>query len=94
MAIPSEGIGWLLFGVWLIGACLNYVPLAVYAIGFSRRGALASELSGVDIPNELRYYTKAQVWVFVPLALVVADVRQRLGRSSTGHRQEAADTSP
>jgi hypothetical protein len=77
MLVQLSGVGWKLFGLWLLGAGLNYVPLALHAISFSRRGALGAELAGADVPGELRYYTKAQVWVFVPLALVVFALRQR-----------------
>jgi hypothetical protein len=65
-----SGLGWKLFGAWLVGVGLNYVPLTVHAVRFSRRRALADELAGVDVPRELRRYTTAQAWVFVPLALV------------------------
>ncbi|MGH9211935.1 MAG: hypothetical protein ACRD2C_14825 [Acidimicrobiales bacterium] len=66
----------VLFGLWLIGAGLNYVPLAIHAWQLSRPGALDDELEGVDIPTELRYYTVAQLWVFMPLSLVVFAARQ------------------
>src|SRR5215475_3561452 len=42
------------FGLWAIGAGLNYVPLSVHAIMLSRPGVLAAELAGVDIGRELR----------------------------------------
>jgi len=77
----SPGPLMTVFGVWILTACLNYVPLAVHAVGFLRTPErLAAELAGVDIPAELRHYTAAQVWVFVPLALMVFDVRQRAER--------------
>lgn len=73
----SGGVVSVLFGLWLVGAGLNYVPLALHAISLSRPGRLDAELAGADIPAELRYYTKAQAWVFVPLALVVFALRPR-----------------
>jgi hypothetical protein len=65
------GTGWKLFGACLIGAGLNYVPLAIHVISLWRPGALAAELEGVDIRRELRRYTALQVWVAVPLAIVI-----------------------
>jgi len=40
------------------------------AVGFSRPGALAAELAGIDLRAELRHYTRAQAWVFVPFSLL------------------------
>jgi hypothetical protein len=65
------------FGGWLLGACLNYVPLSVHAIDLSRPGALERELRGVDVRAELRYYTKAQVWIAVPLLFIALAIAQR-----------------
>jgi hypothetical protein len=67
------------FGAYLIGAGLNYVPLALHVISLWRPGALAAELDGVDIPRELRRYTALQVWVAVPLAIVVFALIQLRG---------------
>jgi hypothetical protein len=63
----------------MTGAGLNYAPLAVHAITLSRGGALDRELSGIDPGPELRRYGVLQVWILVPLSLVVWDVTQRLG---------------
>jgi len=79
--------GWLIsvgdganvvIGLIIIAIGLNYAPLAVYAVRFSPAGALEAELSDVDVPTELRRYTILQLWMFVPLALVVLDVRHRV----------------
>ncbi|MGW5560542.1 hypothetical protein ACWER9_25380 [Micromonospora sp. NPDC003944] len=85
--------GWLLastdsfntraFGLWLVGAGLNYAPLSLYAIALTRPGALDAELAGVDIDRELRRYTVLQLWVFVPLALVVLAIRDALAGRRT-----------
>jgi hypothetical protein len=75
----ASAIGWRLFGLWIATACLNYVPLALHAISLLRPGALDAELAGVDVGQELRYYTKAQVWIAVPLLFVVLAIAQ-LGR--------------
>jgi hypothetical protein len=65
-------------GVIIIAIGLNYAPLAVCAIRFSATGALEAEPSDADVPKDLRRYTVLQLWVFVPLALVILDVRHRL----------------
>jgi hypothetical protein len=83
-AILASGPGPLMavFALWILTACLNYLPLAVHAVGFLHTPErLTAELAGVDIPAELRHYTAAQVWVFVPLALIVFDLRQRAERA-------------
>jgi hypothetical protein len=72
------------FGAWLLGACLNYVPLSLHALDLSRPGALERELRGVEVRAELRHYTKAQIWLFVPLVLVVLAIAQRRGLSNPG----------
>jgi hypothetical protein len=74
--LATEGF-MTVFGGWLLGACLNYVPLSVHAIDLSRPGALESELRGVDIRAELRYYTKAQIWIAVPLLFIALAIAQR-----------------
>ncbi|MFE0526920.1 hypothetical protein ACFW0V_04915 [Micromonospora parva] len=49
-----------------------------------RPGALDAELAGVDIDRELRRYTVLQLWVFVPLSLVVLAIRDALARRRPG----------
>ena len=77
------------FGVWLtafsagLGGCgLNYAPLAAYAVALSRPGALDAELAGIDTGQELRHYSILQLWILVPLSLVVSAVRGALSRSA------------
>ncbi len=91
VAVLASGPGWMMaiFGLWLLAACLNYIPLSVYAVGFFRSPErLSAELEGVDIPAELRHYTAAQVWVFVPFALIVIDLLQRRARARAGDQRE------
>ena len=76
--ISIGDIGNAVTGFIIVAIGLNYAPLAVYAVRFSPAGALETELSDVDVPKELRRYSVLQLWVFVPLALVVLDVRHRL----------------
>jgi hypothetical protein len=54
-------------GLYAIGVGANYVPLAIHALSLRRPSRLREELLGVDLNGELRYYTLAQFWVFVPL---------------------------
>ncbi|GAB3937404.1 hypothetical protein GCM10027614_15570 [Micromonospora vulcania] len=76
----SSGLGTRVIGLWLAGAGLNYAPLSMYAIALMRHGALDAELAGVDTDRELRRYTVLQLWVFVPLSLVVLAIRDTLAR--------------
>jgi uncharacterized membrane protein len=79
VAAAGLGVGWTIFGVWLAGTCLNYVPLALQAVSLSRPGRLAAELGGADVRSELRRYTKAQFWIVVPLLFCVLAIVQRRG---------------
>jgi hypothetical protein len=76
VAISSGGGLPLVVGCWLIGVAANYVPLSVHALTLIRPGALEAEIQGVDVHGELRHYTTAQFWVFVPLLLVALAVDQ------------------
>jgi len=67
-----RGSGWIVVvGFWLIGAGINYVPLALEAQSLSRPGALEAELAGVDVGRELRRAGVQQFWIAVPLAVAV-----------------------
>jgi hypothetical protein len=83
-----SSLGGQLFGAWMVGAGLNYAPLAAYAIMLRRPGALESELAGTDTGRELRRYGLWQFWAVVPLALVGFTVRDIL--SSSIPRQRGA----
>ena len=70
-------------GLYLTLTGLNYVPLALHAVALSRPGALDRELAGVDTGQEIRRYGVLQVWILVPLALVLMASRQAFaGRPS------------
>ena len=73
----ASGLGAHIFGIWLIGVGLNYAPPAAYAISLSRPGALDAELVGVDTGRELRRYTVLQLWILVPLSLIVMTALRR-----------------
>jgi hypothetical protein len=68
------------FGLYIVLAGINYVPLALYAIVLIRPDALDQELAGVDTLREMRRYGRLQLWIFVPLSLVVMASRQALAR--------------
>lgn len=78
----SAGLGGRALGIWIIGCGLNYAPLAAYAVALSRPGALDAELAGIDTGQELRHYSILQLWILVPLSLVVSAVRGALSRSA------------
>ena len=74
-AVVSAGDA-LLFavGVWLIGAGVNYVPLALYAHVLSVPGRLEAEIGDGDVRPELRRAGVRQFWIAVPFAVAVAAV--------------------
>jgi hypothetical protein len=69
--IHASDLGGRTLALWLIGAGLNYLPLAMYALMLSRSGALEAELAGVDTGAQLRRQAIFQLWILVPLSLVV-----------------------
>lgn len=77
LVIDASGLGTRILGIWLTGTGLNYAPLVAYAISLRRAGALETELASVDTGQELRRYTALQLWILVPLSLVVMTVQGR-----------------
>jgi hypothetical protein len=77
LTIEASGLGTRILGIWLIGAGVNYAPLAVYAILLGQPGALEAELAGVDTGQELRRYSVLQLWILVPLSLVALTAQRR-----------------
>src|SRR5260370_15319284 len=75
ITVAASSAGTKVFGIWVLTAGLNYVPLAVYAALLSRPGALDAELAGVDAIGELRRYGVRQLWILVPLSLVAFTAR-------------------
>jgi hypothetical protein len=71
IAVAASSAGTKAFGIWGLCAGLNYLPLAVHAARLSRPGALDAELADVDVARELRRYSVLQLWILVPLSLVV-----------------------
>jgi len=72
--VAGSGIA-IVVGLWLIGIGLNYIPLAIDATKLSRPGELEAELDGLDLRAEGRTAGLRQLWIFVPLALVVASAK-------------------
>lgn len=77
LVIGASGLGTRMLGIWLIGAGLNYAPLAAFAISLSRPGALEAELANVDTGREMRRYCVLQLWILVPLSLIAMTVPGR-----------------
>jgi hypothetical protein len=69
--IANGGVVSWIIGAWLVGVGINYVPLAWYAIRMSDRTSLEAELVGLDLRSEIRRYTKAQLWITLPFAIVI-----------------------
>jgi hypothetical protein len=80
----GRGSGWMVvLGIWLVGAGVNYIPLALYAQALSRPGVLEAELAEVDVRSELRHAGLQQFWIAVPLAVAVFAL---IGVGSGGRR--------
>jgi hypothetical protein len=73
--VAAPGVALTVLGACIVCIGLNYAPLSGYAILLSQPGALEAELDGVDVPRELRRYGVLQLWLLVPLALVVFTAR-------------------
>jgi hypothetical protein len=86
LTIEASGPGTRILGIWLIGAGVNYAPLAAYAILLGRPGALEAELAGIDTGQELRRYSVLQLWILVPLSLVAMTARGRKPAPEIGGR--------
>ena len=53
MLVDASTLGWQLLGIWIAGACLNYVPLAlvVILIGFSSVSGCSPQQYTIHIEN-------------------------------------------
>jgi hypothetical protein len=74
LALVTGSLGWVLFGAWLVGVGINCVAMALEAGRLSRPGALEAEMAGLELRQELRSATKAQLWIAVPFAVCLAAV--------------------
>ena len=70
--VTAGSVTWALLGAWLVGAGVNYVPLALYARSLSEPGALEAELHDLDVRRELRKAGAQQLWIAVPLVVAIA----------------------
>jgi hypothetical protein len=89
-----SGSGWTVaLGAWLVATGMNYVPLVISAQSLSRPGALEAELAGADLSRELRDASVRQLWIIVPLAVVLAAAQARSrGRAGKGGREGSQAT--
>lgn len=65
-ALTWGGAAGVVLGILLLGLAANYLALTVHVLALWGPGALEAELAGADLRAELRYYTRAQIWVLVP----------------------------
>jgi hypothetical protein len=83
----ARGSGWVgALGFWLLGAGVNYLPLALHAQQLSRPGALEAELEGVDTSTELRRMGVQQGWIAVPFAVALAAIAEAYRQTSSPGR--------
>ncbi len=76
--VLATGSGWMIvLGIWLVGAGINFVPLAREAQSLSQSGALERELERVDLRPELRRAGVQQLWIAVPLAVAISALLAR-----------------
>jgi hypothetical protein len=76
--VLATGSGWMVvLGIWLLGAGINYIPLAREAQLLSRPGALEEELRGIELRHELRRAGVQQLWIAVPLAVAMSSLAAR-----------------
>jgi len=81
LVVVVTGSGWMaVLGIWLVGAGVNYVPLAIEAQLLSKPGALEQELHGVDLRRELRSSGVRQLWIAVPFGVAVSALVRRRPR--------------
>ena len=66
----------VLLGAYLIGVGLNFVPLALHAISLARAGRVDAELAGVDVSAELRRYTTRQLFIGIPMLVLILGTAQ------------------
>ena len=70
LLLTADGAAAIVVGVWAIGIGANYVPLALHILSLRKPADLRTELAEADIREELRGYTRSQLWVFLPFLFV------------------------
>jgi hypothetical protein len=76
----GQTTGGTLFGIYLVGVGLNYVPLFAAALALSRDDAERERPLRSDAPERpelFRKYRRQSLWILVPLAVVVAALSRR-----------------
>jgi hypothetical protein len=58
-------------GIVLVGGGINYLPLAIHAIGLLRPGRLDAALDGLDVRSKRIHYSRARAIMLVPLLVAV-----------------------
>jgi hypothetical protein len=78
IAILSLRRGVLVLGLPLLWIALNYVPLFLHSVDLAWKGTARQEVAAeLSDPNQARSYAWRQLWILVPLAVVVFAVAQR-----------------
>lgn len=82
IGILSLRKGVLLIGIALLWIGLNYIPLLIHAVDLARKGSARDEVAPelADL-RQARSYSWRQIWILVPLAVVVLDLVQRSERA-------------
>ena len=75
----AGGPNWqLLMGIALLWIALNYVPLFLHATELAKNGR-AREEAAAELADQRKAtsYLWRQLWILVPFAIVILDLRQR-----------------
>jgi hypothetical protein len=72
----------ILLGLYFVSLSLNYVPMLVHAMRLAGTGAARAELGAEleDVRRAMGKYRRQSLWLLVPLAPVIAGVKQMAGR--------------
>jgi hypothetical protein len=71
--------GQILWTIWLSGIGVNYLPLAIYAVGFVARNNYQDVAKDVMPDSVNRRYNRQQFLLFVPFLVAILSVIQKLG---------------
>ncbi len=68
----------MVFGVWLVGIAVNYIPLLIYAILIARAGSANAE--GRPELAQVRRYNVQQLMLLIPFLVAVIALVQELSK--------------